>query len=138
MVLTRTLRNFFDNSHEHLLSNQTHHMDKGFSETLLDIIDAHGMTDSECYKKAHIDRKLFSKIRSDPAYRPSKATVVCFILALELNLDDAQELLRRAGYTLSRSSKFDVIISFFIENRIYNIYTVNEALLEYDQLLLGC
>ena len=111
--------------------------DKGFSETLLDLIDEKGMTDSECYKKANVDRKLFSKIRSNPSYRPSKTTAFAFAIALELNLPETEDLLRRAGYAITHSSKLDVVVEYFILNRRYNIYEINEQLFERDMPLLG-
>jgi O-acetyl-ADP-ribose deacetylase (regulator of RNase III) len=111
--------------------------DKGFSETLLELIDRSGMKDAECYKKANVDRKLFSKIRSNPAYRPSKPTVLAFAVALELSLPETKRLLKKAGFSLTRSSRFDIILEYFISHRLYNVFEINEVLFEFDQPLLG-
>jgi len=104
---------------------------------LLDFIDSKNMTDVECYKNALIDRKLFSKIRSDMEYKPKKSTVLAFVISLKLNLDEANELLASAGYTLSRSITTDVIVEYFITKKKYDIDLVNEALADYKQPLLG-
>ena len=120
--------------HEYMKS-----MDKSFAYKLFDLIDARGMTDVECYKKANVDKKTFSKIKCNPdTYRPSKQTAVAFAIALKLNLDETQDLLASAGLTLSRSFTFDKIILFFIQKEIYDIFEINEALFEFDQVLLGC
>ena len=112
-------------------------MGETFTERLLSIIDSSGMTDVEVYKRANIDRKLFSKIRGNPAYHPRKHTVLALAIALRLNLEDTVDLLARAGYALSPGSKGDLIVRYFIEHEVFDIMTINFALDEYEQPLLG-
>ena len=110
--------------------------DAGFTETLLKLIDKTGKKDSEIYNKANVSRQHFSKIRNNPEYRPTKQTALAFAIALELNIEETQDLIGRAGYTLTNSSKFDVIIRFFIESKNYNMMDINTTLFEFDQMLL--
>ncbi len=111
--------------------------DDGFTETLLKLIDKTGKKDSEIYKKANLSKQHFSKIRNNPDYRPTKSTALALALALELDLDATKDLIGRAGYALTNSSKFDLIIQFFIEQGNYNVVEINIALYEFDQSLLG-
>lgn len=111
--------------------------DAGFSETLLKLIDKTGKKDSEIYTKANLSRQHFSKIRNNPHYQPTKPTAIALALALELNLEQTRDLIGRAGYALTNSSKFDVIIMYFIRQKNYNLFDINAALFEFDQSLLG-
>ena len=120
------------NSIDYLIGNR----DEPFSRTLLRLIDDKGKTDVEVYKRAHIGSKLFSKMRKDD-YTPSKKTVFTLAIGLELNLEETERLLACAGYSFSRNKKFDIIVQYFIEKGMYDIFQINDVLLKYDQQLLG-
>lgn len=119
------------------LAERLEHLDASFSEALLALVDERGLTDAQVYRRANLSRQLFSKIRSKPDYRPSKSTAVALALALGLTLPQTQELLAHAGLTLSRSSKFDVIVEFYLARGVHDVMAVNEALFALDQPPLG-
>ncbi len=119
------------------LEDMLSELDDNFAVTLLKLIDKTGMSDVECYKKANVSKQTWYKIMNDKNYKPSKNTVIAFAIALRLSLEETKELLATVGFTLSKSSKFDVIIEYFLENEEYDIYTVNETLFKFDQPCLG-
>lgn len=112
-------------------------IDESFSAMLMRKISECGISNADCYNRALVAKSVFSKIKNNPEYKPTKSTVAGFVLALRLPLDEAKEMFSKAGYSLSHSSKFDIILEWFISNRIYNVYEINEVLLTYDQLLIG-
>jgi hypothetical protein len=119
------------------LEDLINHMDLSFSQMLLKLIDSSGRTDPEVYKRANLDRRHFGKIRNNPDYKPSKNTALALAVALELNLDQTADLLKRAGLALSPSRKFDLIVKYFINEGNYNIFQINEALFFFDETALG-
>jgi hypothetical protein len=112
-------------------------LDAGFTETLLKLVDKTGKKDSEIYKRANLSKQHFSKIRNNPEYKPTTPTAIALALALELDLEGTKDLIGRAGYALTNSSKFDLIIQYFIRQKNYNVVEINLALYEFDQPLLG-
>lgn len=119
------------------LKDMVNHLEDSFVESLFNLIDERGLDDVSVYKKANIDRKLFSKMKSNLEYQPSKITAIAFAIALELNIDETKDLLAKAGFALSKSSKFDLIIQYFIENEIYDLYEVNQVLFAFNQKTIG-
>ena len=115
------------------IDNLMNQLEETFSQRLLRMIDERGMTDSEAYTKAYVDRRHFSKIRKDINYVPNKKTVLAFTIALELSLDEAKDLLASAGFALSRSSKTDIIVAYFLQNKIYDMFEINDVLDAYGQ-----
>lgn len=112
-------------------------LESSFSEELMNIIEDRNLKPADVYRKASIDRKLFSKIKNNIDYKPSKITAIAFALALELELDEAISFIGKAGYTLTHSSKFDIIIEYCIENKIYNIMEVNDILFSFEEEVIG-
>jgi len=114
------------------------HQDDNFAVTLLKLINKKGMREVDVYKRANISKQTFSKIKNDANYRPSKQTVLAFAIALKLTLDETDQFLRTAGFSLSGSHTGDRIVEFYITRKIYDIFEINIALYDYDQKLLGC
>ena len=131
----KILKNILSNKTNKRLVEEIKNIDTSFSETLIKIIDRKKIKDTDVYYRANMDRKLFSKIRNGS--HPKKITAISLCIALELNYEETNNLISKAGYILNNSEIFDVIISYFIKNKNYNIYDINEALLSYDQPQLG-
>ena len=112
-------------------------LEESFSKCLLRLIDERGYSDPQVYKRANISRKLFNKIKNNEDYHPKKRTAVAFAFALELNVEETKDLLEKAGYALSHSRLFDVIVEHFLQEENYDIFALNEVLFQYNQPLLG-
>lgn len=135
--LAEAVRGRFGRGTSQELDKLLGNLDASFSQTLLRLIDERGMTDAQAYRRANVSRQLFSKIRNDPAYRPSKQTVLAFAVALGLTLPETSDLLGRAGFALSHASASDVIVEYFIGQGCHDLFLINEALFAFDQPLLG-
>ena len=127
----------FGNAVQPDLSERLDHLDESFAQTVLRLIDERGLRDATVYKRANMSRQLFAKIRRDDDYRPTKKTACALAFALRLSYEDALALLSRAGFTLSHSSKFDVIVEYCLLSDIHDVNQVNMVLYEFDQQLLG-
>jgi O-acetyl-ADP-ribose deacetylase (regulator of RNase III) len=127
--------NTFDSKRS--LDDLIKNIDDSFSESLLRLIKEKNKTEVEIYKRANVDRKLFSKIRSNSDYKPSKITAISFAIALQLNLDETKDLIGRAGFALSHCSKFDIVIEYCIEDKIFDVFDINNILFNFDQHPLG-
>lgn len=136
-AIFKECRNCLPFSAARSLDDLMEHMGETFSQMLFRLIDERKLKDSDVYRRANIDRRHFSKIRNDKDYNPNKRTVLAFAIALELSLDETKDLLMRAGFAFSNSSKSDVIIRYYIEKKNYNIFEINEMLFAYGQPLLG-
>ncbi len=123
-------------SHAMSLEELIERVGKSFHEILFEKIIQSNMTDVEVYKRANIDRKLFSKIRNNPAYHPRKSTVLALSISMKLDLSETEELLTSAGYAFSPGSKSDVIVRYFIERGVHDIHTINIALYEHGLPIL--
>ena len=119
------------------LDDMLDQIDESFSEMLIRKIDEKKITDAECYKKANVDRRLFNKIKNNPAYKPGKQTVLAFAIALELTLDEAREMLMKAGFALSHSNKADIVVEYCLKTQNYNIIEINQILFKLDLQPLG-
>lgn len=125
----------FDSSNS--LIDMLANIDDNFAVTLLKLIDFKGMTEVQCYKKANVSKQTWYKIMNEKDYKPSKNTIISFAIALELSLEETKHLLSTVGFTLSKSSKFDIIIEYFLINEQYDIFIINETLFKFDQVCLG-
>lgn len=131
-ALESTLETAFDEKHESALGERMKHLSDTFSEYLMYLIESKGLSNAEVYKRALVDKKVFSKIKNNKDAHPQKMTAMCLCMGAKLNLDETRDLLARAGYALSPSDKRDVIFSFFIENQIYDMIELDIQLEEYE------
>lgn len=136
-TLSREMPEWLGKSGEKKRSLDDLPLEESFAEALFRLIDEKGFTDAEVYKRAGLDRRLFSKIRSKKDYQPKKSTALALAIALKLNLDETRDFLARAGYALSHSFLTDVIVEYCIKNEIYDLMVVNEALYENGEALLS-
>jgi transcriptional regulator with XRE-family HTH domain len=125
------------NTKRYSIKDIVEELEDSFAETLFHYIDARGLTDPEVYKRANLDRKLFSKIRKNRSYQPSKTTALALAIALKLSLDETKDFIAKAGYALTHSSKADLIVEYFITKKEYDVFKLNEVLFEFGEPLLG-